>query len=62
MAGYFPVAEAYDGNGYEVARSLLFYNNFRPKRGALELLADRAECLVASLVQDAVNDYKGADL
>jgi hypothetical protein len=40
LMGYIPAAEAYDGHGYEVARSMLFFNTFRPQRGGLELLAE----------------------
>jgi hypothetical protein len=40
--GYIPHAQAYDEGGYEVNIAHYFYNSFRPKRGGLELLAQRA--------------------
>jgi neutral ceramidase len=40
--GYIPTNEAYDEGGYEVETAHFFYNSFRPKRGNLELLANRA--------------------
>jgi hypothetical protein len=49
MIGYVPSAEAYDEGGYEVSWSMLFYNMPRPRKGGLELLADRARRLVAGL-------------
>jgi len=40
--GYIPTNEAYAEGGYEVETAHFFYNSFRPKAGALELLSDRA--------------------
>ncbi|MCX6922306.1 MAG: neutral/alkaline non-lysosomal ceramidase N-terminal domain-containing protein [Verrucomicrobia bacterium] len=48
MIGYVPTAAAYDEGGYEVSHAMLFYNLPRPRKGGLELLADRARQLVAS--------------
>ena len=42
LAGYIPVAEAYEAGGYEVSQAMLFYDSFRPRRGALEQLAEQA--------------------
>ena len=47
--GYVPRAEAYDEGGYEVETAHFFYNSFRPKRGVLEMLVDRAAELVDSM-------------
>jgi len=44
--GYIPTNAAYDEGGYEVETAHFFYNSFRPKRGALELLADRAAAMI----------------
>jgi neutral ceramidase len=40
--GYIPTRAAYDEGGYEVEIAHLFYCNFRPKAGGLELLAAQA--------------------
>lgn len=44
--GYVAHAAAYDEGGYEVDSAHFFYNTFRPQRGALEMLRDRAIELV----------------
>jgi hypothetical protein len=44
--GYVAHAAAYDEGGYEVDSAHFFYNTFRPRRGALEMLCDRAVGLV----------------
>ncbi len=49
MIGYLPQAAAYDEDGYEVQRSMFFYNKLRPQRGGLEILADRSRCLIEQL-------------
>jgi hypothetical protein len=40
--GYVAHSAAYEEGGYEVESAHLFYNTFRPRRGALEMLAGRA--------------------
>ncbi len=40
--GYIPTRAAYEEGGYEVELAHLFYLNFRPKAGGLELLVERA--------------------
>jgi hypothetical protein len=47
--GYIGTEAAYDEGGYEVETAHFFYNSFRPKRGALEMLADRAAGMVQKL-------------
>ena len=47
--GYIPTAEAYDEGGYEVDQAHFFYNSFRPRKGGLEMLADRAVALINRL-------------
>jgi hypothetical protein len=47
--GYIPSREAYEEGGYEVDQAHFFYNSFRPRKGSLELLADRAVELVNSM-------------
>ncbi len=47
--GYIPTAEAYEEGGYEVDQAHFFYNSFRPQKGGLEMLADRAAQLIPSL-------------
>ncbi len=47
--GYLPTREAYGEGGYEVEIAHLFYNNFRPQAGALELLMERAAQLTRAL-------------
>jgi len=49
MIGYVPTAEAYEEGTYEVLWSMLFYNLPRPRKGGLELLAERANSLIADL-------------
>lgn len=49
MLGYIPHAAAYDEGGYEVAWSMLFYNLPRLQKGSLEILAQRAQKLLATL-------------
>jgi hypothetical protein len=49
MIGYVPTMAAYEEGAYEVEWSMLFYNRPRPRRGGLELLAERARKLVAEL-------------
>jgi len=49
MLGYLPTAEAYDEGTYEVLWAMLFYNMPRPRKGGLELLAERARRLIAGL-------------
>jgi neutral ceramidase len=44
--GYIPTRAAYDEGGYEVEIAHLFYCNFRPKAGGLELLAQHAADIV----------------
>jgi neutral ceramidase len=44
--GYIPTSAAYDEGGYEVETAHFFYNSFRPARGALEMLVDRAVELI----------------
>jgi len=46
MIGYLAPTSAYDENGYEVETSMFFYNVLRPKRGAMEWLAERAAELI----------------
>jgi len=50
--GYLPTRAAYAEGGYEVDVAHLFYGGFRPKAGALELLAAAAADLVADLQGD----------
>jgi hypothetical protein len=47
--GYIPTREAYPEGGYEVETAHYFYRSFRPRPGALELLAERAADLVKEL-------------
>jgi neutral ceramidase len=47
--GYIPTREAYAEGGYEVDTAHFFYQSFRPKPGALELLADRAAAMINHL-------------
>lgn len=47
--GYVAHSAAYDEGGYEVDSAHFFYNSFRPRRGGLEMLADRAVTLVRSM-------------
>jgi neutral ceramidase len=47
--GYIPTQAAYAEGGYEVEIAHLFYCNFRPKAGGLELLTERASSLVREL-------------
>jgi hypothetical protein len=51
--GYIPTREAYPEGGYEVDTAHYFYRSFRPKPGALELLADRAAEMVKELDRTA---------
>jgi hypothetical protein len=51
--GYIPSAEAYDEPGYEVDTAHFFYDTFRPQRGGLELLCDRAVEVVEMLTDTA---------
>jgi hypothetical protein len=44
--GYIPTAEAYDEGGYEVDQAHFFYNSFRPQKGGLEMLVDRAASII----------------
>jgi neutral ceramidase len=47
--GYIPTREAYAEGGYEVERAHFFYNSPRPRIGGLEMLADHAAELIATL-------------
>ena len=47
--GYIPTREAYAEGGYETDTAHFFYNSFRPAPGGLELLANHAAKLVATL-------------
>lgn len=47
--GYIPTKAAYDEGGYEVEIAHLFYCNYRPKAGGLELLTERAVQMVKAL-------------
>jgi hypothetical protein len=49
MIGYVSSAEAYVEGGYEVAWSMLFYNQPRLQKGSLELLAQHAGHLLEGL-------------
>lgn len=49
VLGYLPTRAAYEEGGYEVETAYLFYNDFRPKIGGLEMLAEKAVELVNSL-------------
>lgn len=49
VMGYLPTRAAYEEGGYEVETAYLFYNDFRPKIGGLEMLAEQAAELVNSL-------------
>ena len=46
---YIPIKEAYPQGGYEVDIAHYFYRSFRPRAGSLEMLADRACEVIASL-------------
>jgi hypothetical protein len=47
--GYLPTRAAYAEGGYEVEVAHLFYGGFRPKAGALELLAQESADLLRNL-------------
>lgn len=47
--GYIPTQAAYDEGGYEVEIAHIFYCNFRPKAGGLELLTEKATGLLKEL-------------
>jgi neutral ceramidase len=47
--GYIPTREAYTEGGYEVETAHFFYQSFRPKPGALELLAERAAEMIEQM-------------
>jgi len=47
--GYIPTREAYDEGGYEVETAHFFYNSFRPQRGGLEMLVERAAAMISSI-------------
>ena len=47
--GYIPTSAAYDEGGYEVETAHFFYNSFRPARGGLEMLVDRAVELIEGM-------------
>lgn len=49
VLGYLPTRAAYAEGGYEVELAHLFYGDFRPRPGALELLAGQAAELVTAL-------------
>ncbi len=49
VIGYLPTAAAYAEGGYEVETAHLFYNDFRPKAGGLEMLAAEAARLVRDM-------------
>jgi len=42
LFGYLPTAVAYEEGGYEVDQAHFFYTSLRPRRGALEVLAEKA--------------------
>jgi hypothetical protein len=48
--GYIPTKEAYEEGGYEVDQAHFFYNSFRPRKGGLEMLAERAIALINRLI------------
>jgi hypothetical protein len=47
--GYIPTSPAYDEGGYEVETAHFFYNSFRPARGGLEMLVERAVELIEGM-------------
>jgi hypothetical protein len=49
--GYVAHSAAYDEGGYEVDSAHFFYNSFRPVRGALEMLCERAAGLIESMAE-----------
>lgn len=49
VMGYLPTQAAYLEGGYEVETAHVFYLSFRPRRGALEMLARQAAELVREL-------------
>lgn len=58
MIGYVPSAEAYAEGGYEVAWSMLFYNQPCLEIGGLELLAQSARRLMDGLPMEPVSALK----
>ncbi|MBI4579886.1 MAG: neutral/alkaline non-lysosomal ceramidase N-terminal domain-containing protein [Planctomycetes bacterium] len=50
VIGYLPTTAAFDEGGYEVEMAHLFYDSFRPRRGALDFLADHAAKVVGDLM------------
>jgi hypothetical protein len=47
--GYVATSAAYDEGGYELEIAHLFYDAFRPRRGGLEMLAERAGRLLREI-------------
>jgi neutral ceramidase len=58
MIGYVPSAEAYVEGGYEVAWSMLFYNQPRLQKGGLELLARHAGRLLEGLSMERLSSSR----
>lgn len=42
VIGYIPTAAAYEEGGYEVEETFIFYDTFRPQKGVLETIRQRA--------------------
>lgn len=49
LTGYLPTPEAYDEGGYEVERAFIYYNSFRPRKEAFEIVRDTAIRMLASI-------------
>ena len=47
--GYLAAAAAYAEGGYEVSNAFIFYNSFRPRIGAFEMVRDKAVELVSAM-------------
>jgi hypothetical protein len=58
--GYIPTRAAYHEGGYEVDIAHIFYCNYRPKAGGLELLADNASKLLKEIGPHAGSDARNA--